>query len=491
MSNSGKFVDRNPTLRAAGKSFISKDKAEDALKMYSTEEAAENVMLTKCLLKNKKSRADLLPFERYIPEENIKELLSPELKKSRFVVFREKFAENMYFKKSELGKVFPLDSKPENITNDNTTFGDFTKRSESLYDLILPPKSPEEVNREYVNWHEKYIISHNHYLPAEQIRRHYTKPFDKQNHFGIIYDVDFNGKYVKKAMEQCDNLIVISKAQKEYLERTLGRLGCSITRENRYITPDMSFGAPTGADECDVKTLMQLQNQCERSSPLITALGHLNKVRQRLFERKNFHMQDLKLALEKQDIKKTGLLTLSQLFEILRQEGVYCNSDKITIALRHFKLIENEGLPTEGVKYEELWKLIHVQYPIPKIGNISKMPPNIYNKKTTYRLLCQDRTKPAIESIPLKRFDPEKSSEPTTVKDVISPDIPMHFGLGPSDFAKLRPKEELRRIFKRLLDEEKFDMVWDATHNKLKRANELMSVDEIHEAMNSNNNRPY
>lgn len=171
MSNCGKYVDRNPTLRAAGKCFASKEKAEDALQIFSTEEAAENILLTKCRLSNKKVNNDVLPFQRYIPEENIKELLSPELKKSRFVVFREKFAENMYFKKAELGKVFPLDSKPQNITNDNTTFGDSTMRSESLYDLILPRKSPDEVNRDYIRWHEKYIISHGHYLPSEQISR--------------------------------------------------------------------------------------------------------------------------------------------------------------------------------------------------------------------------------------------------------------------------------------------------------------------------------
>ncbi|XP_018789609.1 PREDICTED: EF-hand domain-containing family member B-like [Bactrocera latifrons] len=485
MSNCGKYVDRNPSLRAAGKCFVSKEKTEDALKIFSTEEAAENILLTKCRLNNKNVSNDVLPFQRYIPEENIKELLSPELKKSRFVVFREKFAENMYFKKPELGKVFPLDSKPQNVTNDNTTFGDSTIRSESLYDLILPRKSPDEVNREYVRWHEKYIISHGHYLPSEQLSRHYKKPFDKNNHFGTVYDVDFNGKYVKRAIQQCDNLIIISKAQKQFLERTLGRLGRSIYRENRYITPEMSFGAPSGADECNVKALMEIQDQCEGTSPLITALGHLNKVRQKLFERHNFHMQDLKLALENHDIKKTGLLTLKEIFEILRREGVYCNSEKITTALRHFKLIENEGLPTEGVKYEELWKLIHVQYPIPKTGNISKMPPNIYNKETTYRLLCQDRNKPPVEAIPSKPFDTENAEEPTTVKDVISPDIPMHFGLAPSDFAKLRPKEELRRIFKRLLDAEKFDITWETAQNKLKRSNELISVDELRQAMNS------
>ncbi|XP_053958594.1 uncharacterized protein LOC128863457 [Anastrepha ludens] len=484
MSNCGKYVDRNPTLRAAGICTKILETAEDALKRYSIDEAAESIMHTKCLQKYNAMRGDLLPNQRFIPEENLKELLSPELQKSRFVVFREKFAENMYSKKAELGKALQVDSKPEYITNESTTFGEPTQRSEPLYNLMFPCKSPDEVNRDYVRWHEKYIISHGHYLPSEQIRRHYTKPFDRHNNFGQVYDVDFNGKYVKRAMEQCDSLIVVSKAQKQYLERTLGHLGRSINREN-HITPDMTFGAPSKPNECNVKALIELQDQCEGTSPLITAIGNLNKIRQSLFDRHTLHMQDLKLALEKSDIKKTGLLTWNQIYEILYREGVHLNPHKITPALRHFNLIENEGLPSECIKYEELWKLLHVQYPIPKIGNISKMPPNIYNKDTTYRLMCQDRTKPPVEALPLKPFDPEFADEPTTVKDVISPDIPMHFGLTPSDFAKLRTKEELRRIFKRLINADEFDPLWEAAYNNLRRTNELISVVEIRNVMDS------
>ncbi|XP_067625305.1 EF-hand domain-containing family member B-like [Eurosta solidaginis] len=479
MSNCGKFVDRNPTMRSAGICTVKIGSTGSAMKMYSVEEAAEDVLRTKRRKKYQEFRDDLLPYHRCVPEENVKELLSPESKKSRFVEFREKFAENMYFKKPELGKVFPAGSKPENITNDNTTFGYALIRSEPAYDLVFPHKTPEEVNREYIRWHDKYIISHNHYLPGEQIRRHYPKPFNPNAHFGIVYDVDINGKNVKRVMEQCDNLIVVSKAQKQFLERTMGHLGHAIKRN---ITPDTPLGVRTVSDYCNVKALIEVQDQCERTSPLIDAIGHLNKIRQNLFERQNFHMQDLKLALEASDVKKTGLLPLKQIFEIMRRELVYCNPQNVITALRHFQLIEDEGQPTEAVKYEELWKLLHIQYPIPKTGNISKMPPNIYNKDTTYRFMCKDLKKPPVQGRTLKRLS-LKHEEPTTVKDVISPDIPMKFGLAPSDFAKLRAKHELRRIYKNLLDDEKFENIWTTVKNYLQRSTELISVDEMRQVM--------
>lgn len=172
MANKGKFIDRNSNMRTAGTIIEPNCNVGDSLKIYSEEEAAANIMQQKCMKQiqdvKDKSNTSVSPF---LPQENVGDLLSPELKKTRFIAFREKFSEDMFFKKPEVGKVFPLESKPESFTNESFIYGQPTRRSERIYELILPNKSVEEINRDYTRWHDKYVKSHNHYFPSERIRR--------------------------------------------------------------------------------------------------------------------------------------------------------------------------------------------------------------------------------------------------------------------------------------------------------------------------------
>lgn len=107
-----------------------------------------------------------------IPEINqLKDVLAPDLNKSRFLEFRDRFYENLYCKKVPLGKITPANSKPDDVTNESRTFGKPHPKTESLYELALPKKSPDVVMREYVKWHDKYRLSHGHYFPSEQVHR--------------------------------------------------------------------------------------------------------------------------------------------------------------------------------------------------------------------------------------------------------------------------------------------------------------------------------
>lgn len=167
MANAGKYFDRTPCVKAAGVVYKFDGGAGDALKIYNCDDAAEGILKTIC----KEERMSRLVRNPFLPHENIKDLLETELKKSRFVAFREKFSEDMFFKKPALGMVYPLHCKPDDVTNENTTFGNKTESSDTLYKLVLPPIPPDEVNRKYMQWHEKYVLSHKHYLPSERVNR--------------------------------------------------------------------------------------------------------------------------------------------------------------------------------------------------------------------------------------------------------------------------------------------------------------------------------
>lgn len=172
MANKGKYVDRNPTIRSAGVILEPNDTVGNTLKIYSPEEIAANIMLLKCKKQTQELQENSsLGYSPFLPNETLKDLLSPELKKSRFVAFREKFAEDMFFKKPVLGKVLQVHSKPEDYTNESFVYGNRKPKSEKAYELVLPKKTAEQVNREYMNWHDKYVVSHRHYLPSERIKR--------------------------------------------------------------------------------------------------------------------------------------------------------------------------------------------------------------------------------------------------------------------------------------------------------------------------------
>lgn len=168
MANRGKFVDKNPEINAAGVVIEPSDAIGDSLKIYSNEEAAKYIIDKKCKIAKEKVIAKL-PL--HLPEGSVHELLTPEMKKSRFVAFREKFSEDMFFPKPELGKALQSNSIPSNLSNESKCYGKLSTKEEALYSIVLPKKSQEEVNREYIKWHDKYLISHKHYLPSEMVKR--------------------------------------------------------------------------------------------------------------------------------------------------------------------------------------------------------------------------------------------------------------------------------------------------------------------------------
>ncbi|XP_065358705.1 EF-hand domain-containing family member B-like [Calliphora vicina] len=487
MSNEGKYIDRNPDIQTAGKLLLSQETVGDTLKICSTEEAAFNIMNLKCQKQRQQSQANTsLGYSQFLPTESLKELLSPESKKSRFVAFREKFSEDMFFKKPELGQAFPLQSKPQEFTNENFTYGLKNDKSERAYDLICPDKTPEEVKRDFLKWHDKYLISHKHYLPSERINRNYNPHFNPHAVFGLSNNVDKTGIMVKKCLQQCDRMVAINKAQKLFQDRTAGQLGERIDRYNLNLDPHLTFGIQTkNRSKCDVRTLIENVEPCAKNTKIIEAISYINKLRRLLFNRTDFHMNDLKLLLNKYDEKETGFIAFQSIMKTLRTLRIHANEEKIRLAITHFEMMKDDNEASELVDLKEFWKMLHIQYPLPRKSVLSKELKRDEDKQTTYRLLCSDRQ----TTVPLEPVSHKQNNDDdrTRASDLITPDIPMHYGLVPSDFEVLRPKEELKRIFKRLLPQN-FEQVWQfAWAKKCGEATCQMSVNEFRAIMQEYN----
>uniref|UniRef100_A0A1A9W0N5 EF-hand domain-containing protein n=1 Tax=Glossina brevipalpis TaxID=37001 RepID=A0A1A9W0N5_9MUSC len=484
MAYKGKYVDRNPNMLAAGKIQESDGAVGDFLKIHSTEEEAENIMKFKCKEKMDEIKwKACLCFPPYMPQESVHELLSPEMKKSRFVSFREKFLERMFFRKPELATSFPVHSKPDDYTNESTTYGKKMNRSESLYDVVLPKKTAADVNRDYIKWHDKYVLSHKHYLPSEKTNRHYNHNFKKGATFGRAQNVDVTGERMRKLLQPSKRLVVINGVQKKYLDRTHPNIGEIAHRVGLNLDFNNTMGKRTTPDLCTVRDLVEDIKVCNRDLHVYTAIAHVHQLRRYLFHRRHFHMYDLKSLLQKYDEDQTGYVSFQQVLNAMHILQIRPNADQLRIAVSHYKLLIDEGSVNERLNVEQFWKMLHIQHPLPNVESAEPIPENLYHKETVYRIMCKDREKqpdPQLFSPPHKQSDEDR----TRAGDLISPEIPLMFGLAPSDFEVRRPKEELRRIFKRLLADN-FNAIWELARVKQNGDDDCkISVNDLRETMN-------
>lgn len=144
----------------------------DLSHQYLVEDYVENLFQ-----KNKNQFKEAEIHARDLPRkpstyEGIEDCICPP-EKTKFQEFYDKVYEAKYksLKERPLGKSRDCSSKPEDISNETTTFGRTTEVGVPLYDLVLPNKTPFQVIYEHEEGHDKYLLSHKHYFPAERINR--------------------------------------------------------------------------------------------------------------------------------------------------------------------------------------------------------------------------------------------------------------------------------------------------------------------------------
>ncbi|EDW41119.1 EF-hand domain-containing family member B [Drosophila sechellia] len=484
MANKGHFIDRNADIPTAGLSTSGLDGAEgvkDCLSISNPEELAESLVRRNYGQIVEKSQN--FPAGSVLPSSSIRDLLTSELQKSRFMSFREKFYEEMYFKKATLGEVKKTYSKPEDVTNTSQTFGSPSSPSqnECLYDVILPAKSAEQVNKEYEAFHDKYIISHNHYFPSEQVNRRYAQPFDRKSPCGDIHTQGDFGLKVKRCLEEGENhLKVIGKAQVDFMDRNEAPLGMR-NKKFTCAVPDITFGVPLRSNG-DVKMLLNNIEPCDKTNRLLDAIRYLNKKRHSLRNPLEFHKYVLNSVLERSDTDGTGHLPLARILEIFRSFHIRLDAQKIRLALSNFRMIVDEGCATERVNYEDFFRLLSIQNSLPKTGNLTNVS-DVSCLDTTYRLLCADLQNKSKDDTGAIKQNLEGNK--TTAKDLLTPDLAILRGLTHSDFTCLRPKAEIERIFRSLVTTDKFEAIWQSLMTKFKDQNEMASVSQFRTEMHN------
>ncbi|NXF96709.1 EFHB protein, partial [Eubucco bourcierii] len=195
-------------------------------------------------------------------------LINP-LPKTAFQQMMQDKKEAIYFsnRQGSLGRSHDQSSMlPKGMDIINTTFGIEVIRDVSAGELINPPKTSEEVDKETREGHELYVVSHNDYSAGEAINRKYDSPnFSKSFAYGIKTPHSKDGQGVSKSLNwPCDLQLkkaakTVSKQSDDFKEKFQPELGKVLDPEAESVNvpPGHAFGTVLCADKSGVGDLLQ------------------------------------------------------------------------------------------------------------------------------------------------------------------------------------------------------------------------------------------
>ncbi|XP_025933931.1 EF-hand domain-containing family member B [Apteryx rowi] len=144
----------------------------------------------------------------------------------------------------------------------NTTFGRTVIQDVSGGELINPPKTFEEVDREAREGHDLYIMSHNDYYVGEAINRKHDSPnFDRSCVFGKETPRFEDGRNVSRSLNWLLDLKkkaakIVSKRSDDFKEKFQPQLGKVLDLRNMNVPPGHTFGMLLHPDEYGVGDLL-------------------------------------------------------------------------------------------------------------------------------------------------------------------------------------------------------------------------------------------
>ncbi|NXO59485.1 EFHB protein, partial [Aramus guarauna] len=238
---------------------------------------------------------------------------------------------------------------PEDLDIINTTFGTKVIQDVSAGELINPPKTFEEVDKESREGHDLYVVSHNDYYAGEAINRKYDSPnFSKFFVYGIETPHFKDGRSVSKSLNWLYDLQlkraakIISKRSDDFKEKFQPQLGKVLDpiAETMNVPPDHTFGMLLRPDEYGVGDLLHCRVPCEFLRGKDRERAVLTAVRQSL-KKANYENFDTLLEafrhydkngdgmIDKDDLRKSCFqLNLNLDDELLDSLFDYCDLDK-------------------------------------------------------------------------------------------------------------------------------------------------------------------
>ncbi|XP_005099769.1 EF-hand domain-containing family member B [Aplysia californica] len=364
----GRFVDRAPECRAAGKLTSSGDTTEQCLRPKDTRPPSPDVI--------RKFRATVRPDAGQMrvfygkaydphrqwavemthgvntqPSSSSKETVNPPpntLFQQRIIDRKEGCYQSHI--RAPLGKSHDqAHGLPKGLDKTQFTFGIPTQLDIGAGGLINPNKNYERVFKEAHEGHEIYVKSHADYYPLERVCRSYTSPnFHPQKCYGLPTPHCNDGKRTKETLTwihetQGDKAAkIVSKRLDDFREKSQPQLGQvhDPIKDTLRVPPDHTFGIlhkpdPYGAGDVIHNRKMDNILRGKESQRAIVAA-----MRQQLKKLNYHHFDNLLEAFRFYDQEGKGKITLDNLrtvcikyrlpidTEILERVLDYCDADR-------------------------------------------------------------------------------------------------------------------------------------------------------------------
>ncbi|NWX33848.1 EFHB protein, partial [Notiomystis cincta] len=200
-------------------------------------------------------------------------LISP-VPKSEFEEKMQDMKEAIYSSNREapLGRSHDQSSKlPEGLDIINTTFGMKVFKDLSAGEVVNPPKTFEEVDKEAREGHDLYVVSHEDYYAGESINRKYNSHFNKSFVYGMETPHYEDGRNTAKTLNWVLDLDskrephLVSKRSDDFKEKyqpLVGKVHDPIA-DTMNVPPGHTFGLMIPPDEYDVYDLLHVRVPCE------------------------------------------------------------------------------------------------------------------------------------------------------------------------------------------------------------------------------------
>ncbi|NXA51958.1 EFHB protein, partial [Nothocercus julius] len=238
---------------------------------------------------------------------------------------------------------------PAGLDITHTTFGTTVIRDVSGGELINPPKTYEEVDKQARQGHDLYIKSHNDYYVGEVINRKYDSPnFNRFHVFGKETPHFEDGRNVARSLNWLVDLQskkaakIVSKRSDDFKEKFQPQLGKVLDpiAETMNVPPGHTYGMLLRPDEYGVGDLLHCRIPSEFLRGKDRERAVLTAVRQSL-KKANYHNFDTLLEafryydkngdgmIDKDDLRKSCFqLNLNIDAALLDALFDYCDLDK-------------------------------------------------------------------------------------------------------------------------------------------------------------------
>ncbi|XP_033304947.1 EF-hand domain-containing family member B isoform X2 [Bombus bifarius] len=380
---------------------------------------------------------------------DVKECLQPDEETSFQTIISElrNTVMNSYWNK-EVGKTrYQISNLPVGMKPLEVTFGKKLKSGETMGELLKQEIIESDIPEQ--NIFEMYKKSHNSYLPAEQIKRQYKKPFDQNSCFGKLWNANTKGERLKR-------LLTWIIADPDHSHSRIGEV-----KDIMNIIDDKVY------EKKGISEMLNILSDCPINNEVVVQQGYLqyiNSLRLKLKKHvPEIPFLDIYEDLLSLDKDYTNILSEDKVFSILAKYKIYINKTFLTPILDLLQIRKEEN-----VKYEELLNLLNWKYDFPTLPKIEKIPSECQHYSTTYNTTIGN-----IESIDITNIPAAGISyvdlDRCTAYSLILPNIFTKHGLIPTDLSRLRNKEEIKNIFETIgirFPNNTFDLLWKKGQEK-------------------------